>query len=263
MHCLPARSSDRNQIICELLALDATPIFQCCFKTSYYLRRKPMIPLHGRMQRQTITFRPLARGSRPKADHALGLPHFWRFSPQNRLTTSRQIDHHYIVDNSAFRWLFTVQWNLPIHKFFSLFFCAPHEAHEPPCCSWQLDGYIPWNEAAVEIVLKEYFSPLTRLNSAVVSLKSLLTIKNNIIEDSFLAPRFVICLGRPQNCRLSSHSVRRNFFKNLETALSHFTTNRTTPFTRCSSRIKIKISPFCTLLMSNSTLRRSSKTVSV
>ena len=56
-----AWSSHQNQINCELMAPDATPIFQCTFESSYYIQWKSVMSLQGRQCKpKTTNFRALA-----------------------------------------------------------------------------------------------------------------------------------------------------------------------------------------------------------
>ena len=71
-----------------------------------------------------------------------------------------------------------------------------------------------------------------------------------IIRESLLASCSVIFLGRQQFCRFFSHAVSRYFFRNLETARSDPPTNRLTSLARCLSRTRVKVSYFCSLLVS-------------
>ena len=94
MHCLLARSSDQNQIIFELMAPDAAPVFRCISESSYYLDESqwPNLVRNATPDHvfQDVWWRLVNR------TNALGLPHLWCFSPQSYFTTSHQI---YIISS--------------------------------------------------------------------------------------------------------------------------------------------------------------------
>ena len=62
----------------------------------------------------------------------LGSSHLWCFSPQNHITISRQIDIHFITENSVFHCLVTVQRTLLLYQFFCKFSVDLTNLHAPP-----------------------------------------------------------------------------------------------------------------------------------